>query len=158
MWKKIHCNIVVLLLTRNIIFSKKSLYNPDIKQNIITIKCTALTFLEIFSFSSCGGSVIQKFTFVWINSKIWDYTQANFVLGALKLVVVCSWLWTCNTSSTNLQQTNTVSSRLQSFVRLLDLFPPLGWIEDMAHLHPFSTNSEPKPDEIPMVYFGITGS
>jgi hypothetical protein len=79
----------VLLLTRNIIFSKKSLYNPDIKQNIITIKCTALTFLEIFSFSSCGGSVIQKFTFVWINSKIWDYTQANFVLGALKLVVVC---------------------------------------------------------------------
>lgn len=65
------------------------------KQNIITITCTAFTFLETVSFSHCDVSLIQKIT---VNSKTWDYTQKNFSLEALEFGSgFCSWLSTHNT-------------------------------------------------------------
>jgi len=56
---------LTVVFTRKKLVSFKKRVTNFWNNYIIIIKCTAFTFLEMYFFPGCDGSLIQKFTSVW---------------------------------------------------------------------------------------------
>jgi hypothetical protein len=87
---------------------KKSWYIPEIKQNIIIIKCTSCTSLETCFFPHCDGSMIQNLTFVWkipkhesahklpLHLEHWNLEGVHLCFAAHTTLQVLSCNWPCS--------------------------------------------------------------